>query len=184
MPADMFLEIVPVRGSKIKGESMDSGYEGLIEVDKFEVGLQSPSDFDQGKTGRVTLDHAKFDFGASIASTALFQLLCTNAALSTVTLTVRRASGGGEDATYLRWRFNNARLVSYKMEGEDEYTDDHLEIAYSGVEISYRQQSAGKLGPPFKDAYDSAQNKMIAPTLPDEDPKAPAAARPAPKGRT
>ena len=40
-----------------------------IEVEKFEVTIKSPTDSDGQATGRVTLEYAKFDFGASIAST-------------------------------------------------------------------------------------------------------------------
>src|SRR5437667_9363275 len=121
MATDMFLEIVTKKGGKIKGESLSSACPDQIEVTKFEVGLSSPSDGEGQATGRITLDHAKFDFPSSIASTPLFNTLCCNDVIKSATLTVRKAgSGSGKEATYLQWRFNDARLVSYKMVGDKE----------------------------------------------------------------
>lgn len=166
MPADMFLEIVTKKAGKIKGESLDSVCPGQIDVDKFEVGISSPGDYDDPNAGRITLEHAKFDFTASIASTALFHTLCTNDVLKTVTLTVRKAGSTGKESIFLQWRFNDARMVSYKMSSEEEWADDSIEIAYSGVEISYRQQKAdGSLAASQCASYDASSNTMVKPTL-------------------
>jgi len=166
MPADMFLEIVTRKGGKIKGESGDSACTGQIDVDKFEFEVKSPSDYDQGKTGRVTLEHAKFEFATSIASTPLFQTMCTNDPIKSMTLSVRKAGGVSGEGVYLQVRFNDARMTSFKMSSEDEWTDDEIEIAYSGVEVSYRQQkSDGTWAASQSAAYDSGSNTMVKPTL-------------------
>jgi type VI secretion system Hcp family effector len=163
---DMYLEIITKKGGKIKGEAIDAVCGGQIDVDRFEVEIKSPSDYDQGSTGRVTLERAKFDLTTSIASTPLFQTLCTNDVIKSATLSVRKGGGTGKDAIYLQLRFNNARLVSYKISAEDEWADDTIELAYSGIEILYRQQTAdGSLAAPMTASYDSATNTMVKPTL-------------------
>jgi type VI secretion system Hcp family effector len=185
MPADMFLEIAPQQGTKILGEAIDSVCTDQIDVDKFEFEIESPSEPEPGKLGHVTLKHAIFEFSTSIATTPLFHTICTNAPLKSVTLSVRRSGGVGEETVYLQLRFNNARLTSFKISSEDEWSDDRIEIAYAGVEISYRQQKAnGQWAAAQSDAYNSASNTMVRATLADETIKGPAAARPAPKGRT
>src|SRR5436305_15128900 len=116
MPSDMYLEIVTLKGGKIKGESLSSACPGQIEVTKFEIGVSSPSDGENQATGRITLDHAKFDFPTRIASTPLFSTLCNNDTIKSATLTVRKhGSGTGAEAKFLQWRFNDARLAVYKM---------------------------------------------------------------------
>ena len=165
MPADMFLEIVTKKGGKVRGESLDSVYKGEIPVEKFEMGVASPADYDKSKTGRITLEHVKFDFPASIASKTLFQTLCTNDEIKTATLTVRRP-GADASRIFFQWRFNDARLVSYKMTGEKEETTDSITVAYSGVEISYRQHHRdGKVDGSSPVSYDANTNTMVKPTL-------------------
>ena len=86
--------------------------------------------------------------------------------IKTATLTCRKAGPTGAVATYLQWRFNDARLVSFQMKGEDEFTKDTIRIAYSGVEILYRQQKQdGSLASPLISAYSAADNAMASPTL-------------------
>jgi type VI secretion system secreted protein Hcp len=166
MAQDFFLEIVTKKGGKIKGESMSQACPDQIDVDTFEIGLSSPTDFDGGAAGRVQLEEAQFEFPSSIASTPLFSTLCTNDVIKTMTLTCRKAGPSGKDATYLQWRFNDARLVSYKMTGTDEITRDTIRIAYSGVEISYKQQKQdGSLVAALIAAYDANANAMASPTL-------------------
>src|SRR5437763_14068669 len=106
MPSDMYLEIVTKKGGKIKGESKSAACPDQIEVTKFEIGVSSPSDGEGQATGRVSFDHAKFDFPTSIASTPLFHTLCTNDVIKTATLTVRKSGGGpGAESTFLSWHF-------------------------------------------------------------------------------
>ena len=114
----------------------------------------------------MEFENAKFGFGASIASTPLFHTLCTNDIIKTAKLTVRRASGDGKEAFYVQWLFKDARLVSYKMASEKEWMDDSIEIVYSGVEISYKQQKAdGTAGANMAASYDLSTNTMVQPTL-------------------
>ena len=167
MAVDFFLEIVTKKGGKIKSDTLSQACPEQIQVSKFAIGLISPTDFDGGASGRVQLEHAEFEFPTSTASTPLFQTLCTNDVIKTATLTCRKAGAQGKEATYLQWRFNDARLVSFKMTGEREVTVDSIKIAYSGVEISYRQQKAdGSMSTnALISAYDSNANAMSSPTL-------------------
>jgi type VI secretion system secreted protein Hcp len=167
MAAEFFLEIVTKKGGKIKGETLSQACPEQIEVRTFTIGLVSPTDFDGGATGRVQLEHAEFEFPTSTASTPLFSTLCTNDVIKSATLTCRRTGAHGKDATYLQWRFNDARLVSFKMTGENNDTVDAITIAYSAVEISYRQQKAdGSMSTnALTAAYDSNANAMSTPTL-------------------
>jgi type VI secretion system secreted protein Hcp len=167
MAAEFFLEIVTKKGGKIKGETHSQACPEQIEVRKFSIGLASPTDFDGGASGRVQLEHAEFEFASSTASTPLFSTLCTNDVIKTATLTCRKTGAQGKDATYLQWRFNDARLVSFKMTGENDATVDSITIAYSAVEISYRPQKPdGSMATnALVAAYDSNANAMSTPTL-------------------
>ena len=171
MAADFFLEIVTKRGGKIKGESLSGACPGQIEVEKFTLGLTSPTGFDAdgnaGASGRVQLEEAEFEFLTSISTTPLFQTLCTNDVIKTATLTCRRSSGAsGKESTFLQWRFHDARLVSYKMTGDSDITRDSIRIAYAGIEILYKQQKAdGSHGASLFASYDSGENAMVDSTL-------------------
>ncbi len=171
MAADFFLEIVTKKGGKIKGESLSAACTGQIEVDKFSIGLTSPtpSDPDGQHPGavQVNLEEAEFEFETSIASTPLFQTLCTNDVIKEATLTCRRSGAGqGTDATFLQWRFHDARLVSFKMAGQGDDTNDTIRLAYAGIEILYRQQKAdGTLSANMMAAYDAGENAMVNATL-------------------
>jgi type VI secretion system secreted protein Hcp len=168
MAVDFFLEIITKKGGKVKGETMSQACPDQIEVSKFTIALNSPTDYSGGgATGRIQLEHAEFEFPTSIASTPLFQTLCTNDVIKTATLTCRKSGAVGKEATYLQWRFNDARLVSFKMSGENEITNDTIKIAYAGVEISYRQQKQdGSMSPnALISAYDANANAMSSPTL-------------------
>jgi type VI secretion system secreted protein Hcp len=165
--ADFFLEIVTKKGGKIKGETPSVACPEQIQVRRFVIGLVSPTDYDGQATGRIQLEHAEFEFYSSAASTPLFQTLCTNDVIKTATLTCRKTGAHGKEATYLQWRFTDARLVSFKMTGENEVTVDSIKIAYSGIEISYRQQKAdGTMSTnALMSAYSANDNAMSTPTL-------------------
>ncbi|HVT79976.1 MAG TPA: type VI secretion system tube protein Hcp [Phycisphaerae bacterium] len=171
MAADFFLEIVTKKGGKIKGESLSAACTGQIEVSRFTIALNSPTaqdpDGQHPAAARVNLEEAEFEFETSIASTPLFQTLCTNDVIKEATLTCRRSGAGeGKEATFLQWRLHDARLVSYKMSGADDDTDDTIRIAYAGIEILYRQQKAdGSLSANMMAAYDAGENAMFSPTL-------------------
>src|SRR4051812_3746266 len=157
MPSDMYLEIVTKKGGKIKGESKSAACPEQIEITKFEIGVNSPSDGEGQATGRVSFEQTKFEFPSSIASTPLFHTLCTNDVIKTATLTVRKSGGGtGAEATFLQWRFNDARLVSFKMSATNDLPGDAIEISYSGVEIMYkRQKHDGTLAASQSASYDA-----------------------------
>jgi type VI secretion system secreted protein Hcp len=167
MAADFFLEIITKKGGKIKGEALSDACPEQIHVTKFTIGLASPTDYDGGAAGRVHLDHAEFEFPSSTATTPLFSTLCTNDGIKSATLTCRKAGAKGKDANYLQWRFTGARLVSFKMQSENEGTVDSITIAYTAVEVSYRQQKPdGSLATnPLVAAYDADANAMSTPTL-------------------
>ena len=167
MASDFFLEIVTKKGGKIKGESSpQSACPEQIPVWKFVIGLTSPTDFDGQATGRVQLEHAEFEFLSSISSTPLFQTLCTNDVIKSATLTCRKAGGTGKEMTFIQWRFNDARLVSYKMTADDDEPVDSITIAYASVEISYKQQKQdGSMAASLMACYDSGSNTMQKPTL-------------------
>jgi type VI secretion system secreted protein Hcp len=168
MASDFFLEIVTKKGGKIKGEGPSQACPEQISVKSFAIGIESPTDYDSGQaTGRVHLEHAEFEFATSIATTSLVKTLCTNDVITSATLSCRKLGAHGKEAIYLQWRFNSARLVSFKMTGEDDITADSIRIAYAGLEVSYRQQKAdGSLSPtPLLAAYDSDENRLVDATL-------------------
>ena len=168
MATDFFLEIITKKGGKIKGEALSQACTEQIEVKRFTIGLDSPTDYDSGQaTGRVHLEHAEFEFPTSTATTVLVKTLCSNDVITVATLSCRKTGAHGKEAIYLQWRFNSARLVSFKMAGDNEVTLDTIKIAYSGIEVSYRQQKQdGTLSPtPLTAAYDADENRLVDATL-------------------
>ncbi len=166
MPADFYLEIVTKKGGKVKGETLSEACPDQIDVTKFTIGLAAPTDFDNQSTGRVQLEHAEFEFPSSTATTPLFHTLCSNDVIKTATLTCRKAGGKGKEQTYLQWRFHDAKLVSFKMIGEKEETNDTIKISYAGIEVAYRQQKQdGSFATALTAFYDSGANTMSKPTL-------------------
>jgi type VI protein secretion system component Hcp len=175
MAADMFLEIVTKsqKGGKVStiwGESNDSAFTDLIQVETFEVGVNSPTEYDKSQKS-VSLQAVKFTFPASYASTALFTTMCNSDPVVTATLTVRRPGAEGAKV-YLQWRFHNARLTQYKMTGQSENATDEILLVYTGIEILYVEHT--RKGDQFyatqQAHYDQNQNKMVATTL-DADPE-------------
>jgi type VI secretion system secreted protein Hcp len=171
MAADFFLEIITKRGGKIKGESLSAACTGQIEVDKFSLGITSQTQFDPDASGpakgRIQLEEAEFEFETSIATTPIFQTLCTNDVIKQATLTCRRSGAGtGKEATFLQWRFNDARLISYKASGQQDDIVDTIRIAYAGIEVLYKQQKEdGSLSANMMASYDAGENAMTTPTL-------------------
>jgi type VI secretion system secreted protein Hcp len=168
MATEFFLEIITKKGGKIKGETLSQACPEQIQVRTFAIGLNSPTDFNStAAVGRIHLEHAEFEFATSNASTPLFSTICTNDTIKSATLTCRKTGVQGKDATYLQWRFTDARIISFKMTGDNEGTLDAIKIAYSSVEISYRQQKQdGSMSTnALVAAYSADDNAMINPTL-------------------
>lgn len=172
MASDFYLSIETKRGGLIKGEHLGDPVKDQIQVTKFTIALNSPTDYDDQASGRVQLEHAEFEFDCSLATTPLFTTLCNNDVIKQCTLTCRKTGTTGKHVTYLQWRFHQARLVSFKNASEGERVVDTIKIAYAAVEVWYGQQKQdGSVGNGMMSCYDSGENAMGTCTLPDPKPK-------------
>jgi type VI secretion system Hcp family effector len=172
MASEYFLKITTKKGGDIKGETLSNHCKDEIEISKFTIGITSPgSHSDTGQavaSGRVQLEEAEFEFDACAASVAMFQTICTNDPIKSAVLSCLKAGPSGKTGIFLQWKFNDARIVSYTMEGVDDgVPEDKIRIAYSGVEISYKKQKAdGTISPNGSSAaYDAGENAMTTATL-------------------
>jgi len=173
MASDFYLAINTKKGGDIKGESMTVQFKDQIQISKFTIALNSPTDFDGQAAGRVHLEHAEFEFETSLASVPLFSTICTNDVIKQCTLTCRKAGVSGKIGTFLQWRFHDARLVSFKMSGENEKVGDTITIAYASVEVWYGlQKQDGSIGNGLVSCYDAGENAMSDCSLPDPKPNA------------
>jgi len=172
MASDFFLSVETKKGGFVKGESQSDPVRDQINVRKFTIALNSPTDYDDQAAGRVQLEHAEFEFDTSLATTPLFSTLCNNDVIKQATLTCRKTGTTGKHVTFLQWRFHQARLVSFKNSGEGENVSDTIKIAYAAIEVWYGQQKHdGSVGNGMVSCYDAGENAMGSTTLPDPKPK-------------
>jgi len=165
MAADYYLFIEGK--APVKGESFSEPYKEQIQIHRFTLGASSPTDFDGAAAGRVHLEHAQFEFDSSIASPVLFGALCTNEVLKQVVLSCRKTGTTGKLVMHMQWRFQQARIVGFHMNGDSEKSTDHLEIAYAVCELwSGPQKQDGSVGNGSTAAYDAGQNAMAKSSLP------------------
>jgi type VI secretion system Hcp family effector len=171
MASEYYLKISTKRGGDVKGEAHSTLCPDQIEINKFTIGLTSPGgvseDSEVVASGRLHLDEVEFEMDSTAASVALSQTICTNDAIKSCILSCCKAGHNGKTGIFLQWKFNDARLASYKMTGgEDGMPEDTIRIAYSGVEILYKKQKPdGSLGSGSSAAYHSEEISMVKSTL-------------------
>jgi type VI secretion system secreted protein Hcp len=172
MASEYYLDITTKKGGKVKGESDSNLCPEQIDINKFTIGLTSPGGVDESgeavTSGRIHLDEAEFELDTDCSCVALFSTICTNDPIKTCILSCCKAGNNGKTGIYLQWKFNDARLVSYKMSGgEDGMPEDTIRIAYSGIEIMYKKQKPDGSLPANGNtaAYGSNENQMVTATL-------------------
>jgi type VI secretion system Hcp family effector len=172
MASEFFLEIVTKKGGKIKGEAQSSLCPQQIKIERYEIGITSPGNINESgramQSGRIQLEEAEFEFVSGASSTPLFQTICTNDPIKTATLSCLKTGLNGKPGIYMQWRFNDARLASFRQVGDDGRQEPRevIRVAYSGIEITYKQQKGdGSAANNMMAAYDAGDNAMTSPTL-------------------
>jgi len=173
MASDFYLAVETKKGGKIKGESISDPFKDQIQINKFTIGLNSPTDFDGQAAGRVHLEHAEFEMDTNLSSVPFFSTICTNDVIKQATLTCRKTGVTGKPVMFLQWRFTDARVVSFKMSGENDKVGDTLTLAYASIEVWYgKQNQDGSVSNGLVSCYDAGDNAMSDCSLPDPKPNA------------
>ena len=134
----------------IKGEA--AAMKDAIELFSFSWGASSPVTVGGGKSGisasRVSISSFNFMKRTDTASTQLFLAACQGSIIPTVTVHMRKQTGGGQQ-DFLIMTFTNAMIESLQQSGSsggDDTPTESVSLAFEKIAISYKKQGAdGKL---------------------------------------
>jgi type VI secretion system secreted protein Hcp len=154
MAIEMFLKI-----GTIKGESVDAGHPGEIDVLAYSLGfsnsgdLRTPGGTGAGKANAQDLSLTVYN---SKASLPLFTALVTGTTIPTALLTLRRP--GATPIAFMKIKLDNVLVSSDSMggsSGEDRPTENYT-LNYSKITFTYTGQDAstGKPLTPISAGFD------------------------------
>jgi type VI secretion system secreted protein Hcp len=160
MAIDMFLKI-----GTIKGESVDAGHPGEIEVLAYSLGFSNSGDVRAAGgvgAGKASAQDLSLTVYNSKASLPLFTALVTGTIIPTAVLTLRRA--GATPIEFLKIGLANVLVSSDSMGGsggEDRPTENYT-LNYSKITFTYTGQDAtGKALAPIKAGFDFVTNTKV-----------------------
>jgi type VI secretion system secreted protein Hcp len=140
--ADMFLKVDGTKQGPIKGESIETGHVGEIELVGWDWGMDGNATAFGSSTARTTLQELVVRKRVDTASTGLMSALRNNEIIKKALLTVRKA-GGASPVPYLSITVEKARVVSIRLgsafNGGSELIEE-IRIAFYKVQVEYRAQ--------------------------------------------
>jgi type VI secretion system secreted protein Hcp len=157
MAQDIYLKI-----EGIAGESMDAKHAGEIDVLDWGFGVSQTGDFHAGGgggAGRANFQDFHFVHRIDKASPRLFLACASGEHIKTAALVVRKA--GKEQHEYLKFTFSDLMITGVQDGGSAnaELPTQNVTIAFSKVEMEYRQQKAdGTLDAAVKNGWDLKKN--------------------------
>jgi type VI secretion system secreted protein Hcp len=148
--SDMFFKATGQRSGEIVGEANDKAFPNHIDIVDWSWGMTAPMAMGGLRTGRVTLNELRLVKKVDKASTALMSVMNTNEAITTATLTVRKA-GGSAPLPYFVIKLKQARINSYSVHsqiGEDALPMlmENLSLTFKEITIDYTPQSSAGIG--------------------------------------
>jgi type VI secretion system secreted protein Hcp len=146
----MFFKATGQRSGEIAGEANDKGFPNQIDIADWSWGMTAPMAMGGQRTGRVTLNELRLVKKVDKASTALMAVMNTNEAITTASLTVRKA-GGSAPLPYFVVKLKQARINSYSVHsqiGEDgsPVLMENLSLTFKEITIDYTPQSGAGIG--------------------------------------
>ena len=130
----------------IKGES--TAVKEAIEIFSFSWGASSPVSVGGGKPGisasRVSISSFNFMKKTDSASTQLFLAACNGKPIPTVTVHMRKQTGGGQQ-DFLILTFSQAMVESFQQSGSsggDDTPTESVSLAFEKIAISYKKTGA------------------------------------------
>jgi type VI secretion system secreted protein Hcp len=144
--SDIFLGVTTKRAGKLKGECTAAGHQGDIGLIGWSWGVSASTAIGSTTaTSRRVYKHLVCTKGVDATSTGLLSALATNDEVKEAKLTMRKA--GGEALDYFTMTLGKARVVAIDIDvGADGRPVERIEIAFSTIEVQYKQQQGAGLG--------------------------------------
>jgi type VI secretion system secreted protein Hcp len=152
----MFNGFLKIEG--VESEATQKGFEGCIKLDSFSLGASNPVDMSAGGgrgAGQVSLSMFNVTKLTDKSSPILFQACCLGKHFAKAVVSICKA--GGEQIEYLTYKFDTVFIadISWGGGGGEDTPSESLSLAYSKVEMTYKEQKAdGSLGGAIRAAYD------------------------------
>jgi type VI secretion system secreted protein Hcp len=152
----MFNAFLKIDG--VDSEATQKGFEKQIKLGSFNLGASNPVDMSAGGgrgAGQVSLSTFNVTKMTDKSSPLLFQACCLGKHFKNAIVSICKA--GGEQLPYLEYKFDTVFIadISWGGGGGEDTPSESLSLAYTKVEMSYKEQdAAGKLGKPVRAAYD------------------------------
>jgi type VI secretion system secreted protein Hcp len=162
MAVDMFLRV-----DSLEGESEDSVHKGEIEILSWSWAASQTGTGGQGGglgAGKVEIQDIEIRKYADRASPVLYKLCCSGQHIASADLTVRKA--GGEALEYLKLRFEDLMITSYKVSGDpkDDQIVETVRLNFTRAGITYTPQvGGGGGGAKVSGGWDLKANKTFEP---------------------
>lgn len=146
----MFFKATAQRSGEIVGEANDKAFTNQIDIVDWSWGMSAPTAMGGQRAGRVTLNELRLVKRVDKASTALMSVMNTNDAITSATLTVRKA-GGAAPLPYFVVKLKQARINSYSVHsqiGEDgaPVLMENVALTFKEITIDYTPQSGTGIG--------------------------------------
>lgn len=146
----MFFKATAQRSGEIAGEANDKAFTNQIDIVDWSWGMSAPTAMGGQRAGRVTLNELRLVKRVDKSSTALMAVMNTNDAITSATLTVRKA-GGTTALPYFVVKLKQARINSYSVHsqiGEDgsPVLMENLSLTFKEITIDYTPQSGAGIG--------------------------------------
>lgn len=135
----MFIKLKGAQTGDIKGEAVQKGHEGWIEVESFSWGAVSPRDPASGlATGKRSYREFKWVSLAQRSSPLLMTAFARNENLTEATVEVSRLSSKGTLEDHLTFKFTNASLSSFDLGGaEAGLVSEEFALVFQKVEVTH-----------------------------------------------
>ena len=144
MAIDVYLQI-----DGIKGESMDSGHQGWIEIHSASMGVKQPRSATASTGGGHTAERCEhktiaLSKLADLASPILMQFCSMGKTIPKAKLEFMRADGDGKPVKYYEVELENVLIANMdQVIHEGSILQDSIGLRFSRVKWKYTQQKIG-----------------------------------------
>jgi len=163
MAIDVYLQI-----DGIKGESMDSGHQGWIEIHSASMGVKQPKSATASTAGGHTAERCEhktiaLSKLADVASPILMQFCSMGKTIPKAKLEFMRADGDGKPVKYYEVELENVLIANMdQVIHEGSILHDSIGLRFSRVKWKYTQQRiAGGASGNTAGGWDLACNKCV-----------------------
>jgi type VI secretion system secreted protein Hcp len=140
MSANVFFKLIP----EVKGESMQKGYEGQIEVLSWSWGVSNAAGYGYGSGGGVSkanLQDLSITYRMCPASPKLFESCALGKHYDGALLTMLKAAGEGQEK-YLEITLTDVVISSYQTGGSgDDIAIESASFNFAKVKLEYFSQN-------------------------------------------